>query len=300
MGKKHYGQNDGVVIIMHGGAGPQDPSREGIDKANKSLLSISRKAYKSLMDGVKADIVITECIKSLEKDPQFNAGLGSALQADGLARLSASLMDGRKQSFSGVISASYISHPSLLTLELQKRNARVISPPGVELLARELGMPVGTNLTEKRSKRWLKSMEKINYPSSYDDCDTVGCVIRDIDGNLFAASSTGGRGHEYPGRVGDTPTIAGNYASKYCAVVATGKGEQITDDGLSIRIETRVRDGMSLEEASEMCFSEAKKRKRRYGWIGVDGDGSWTVSHLTSFMPYVVFANNKCISKFQE
>lgn len=299
MGNQHFGFSDGIVILLHGGAGPQDPSAEGIGKANKSLLSIAKKAYKKLQGGEKTSVVITECIKSLESDHQFNAGIGSALQSDGLARLSASLMDGKKQSFSGVISASYISHPSLLALELQNRTARVISPPGVEILARELNIPISTNITERRSKRWLKSMEKENYPSTYDDCDTVGCIIKDLSGNLFAASSTGGRGHEYPGRVGDTPTVAGNYASKFCSIVATGKGEQITDDGVAVRFETRVRDGMSIEDASRKIYAEAERKKRRYGWLSLDKKGYWSVAHLTKYMPFVVFADNKCVLKFE-
>jgi isoaspartyl peptidase/L-asparaginase-like protein (Ntn-hydrolase superfamily) len=32
--------------------------------------------------------VASDCIKQMENDPQFNAGIGSVLQSDGLPRLS--------------------------------------------------------------------------------------------------------------------------------------------------------------------------------------------------------------------
>ena len=66
------------------------------------------------------------------------------------------LWDGNRQSFSGVISAMYIPNPSILALQLQKRRAKVLTNPGTELLARELKLPIHTNLTEKRSKNWLQ------------------------------------------------------------------------------------------------------------------------------------------------
>ena len=187
---------------------------------------------------------------------------------------------------------------SILIEKLQKRRAKVLTSPGTELLARELSLPVHSNLTEKRSKRWLKQMDKANYPSSYFDSDTVGCVIRDLKGRLTAASSTGGIGHEYPGRVGDTGTVSGNYASRFAAVAVTGKGEQITDDAVAARIETRIRDGMSLEEASNKTYQEALTKKRRYGWIAVSNKGEWGVTRTTNLLPYVVFNEKGLVDEF--
>ncbi len=298
MGRK-FGYSSGVIIVLHGGAGPQDPSAAGIAKANSSLVKIANKLKKRLLAGIDGLEVAADCIKQMENDPQFNAGIGSVLQSDGLPRLSASIMDGSRQSFSGVISAMYIPNPSILALQLQKRRAKVLTSPGTELLARELKLPIHTNLTEKRSKRWLQELDKKHYPASYENCDTVGCVIRDQFGKLYAASSTGGRGHEYPGRVGDNATVAGNYASKFAAITATGKGEQIVDDGVALRIETRVRDGQTLQAASDLAFKEAIKRKRHYGWIAVDKHGNWAVFHTTKYMPYVVCGENRILDAFQ-
>ncbi len=296
---QQYGTEKELVVMLHGGAGPQDPSAEGIARAVKALRKIGHQARKALLENEDVIEVATSCLMKLESDPQFNAGYGSALQNDGIARLSASLMDGRKQVFSGVIAASYLKHPSLLSKSLQKRHAKVLSPPGTELLARELGIPVQSNITERRSKKWLKSLDEASYPSDFSDVsDTVGCVIRDLRGHIVAASSTGGRGNEYPGRVSDTATVAGNYASKYAGIAVTGHGEQITDDAVAARLETRVRDGMALEEANSKTYLEALKRKRRYGWIALNKTG-WAIAHTTKFMPYVVLNQKGIVAEFK-
>jgi L-asparaginase len=81
--------------------------------------------------------------------------------------------------------------------------------------------------------------------------------------------------------------VAGTYASRFAAVAATGIGEEIIDDALAARLESRVRDGAPLAVASDRCFREAVRRKRAYGWLGVDRR-AWCVAHTTRAMPYVV------------
>lgn len=294
--KEKYGSGKEFVILLHGGAGPQDPTKEGLSRATEALKKIGRRARKELAAGTPTIQVVTLCLQLLEQDPQFNAGVGSALQSDGIARLSASLMDGKRQRFSGVVSASYISNPSLIAESLQKRKARVLTSPGVELLAREMGLPVQANLTEKRSKRWLNTLNRENYRPIEESMDTVGCLICDDSGHLIAGSSTGGRGFEYPGRVSDTSTVAGNYASKHAAVAVTGKGEEIVDDAVAARIETRVRDGMSLKEASHQALLEANKLKRSYGWISVDKKRNWGIAHTTPYLPFAIIDKSSITS----
>lgn len=280
------GLENNLLIVLHGGCGPQDPKNNSVKKATSSLNKITKKAI--AMYKQKADLteIATACIQEMEKDTKFNAGIGSALQSDGMARLSAALMNGAEQRFSGVICAHYIHHPSLLVKELQNRTARVLTNPGTELLARELNLPVESYLTKKRSEKWLESLHQ-NYFDIYAN-DTVGCIIKDSNNNLIAASSTGGRGFEYPGRVSDSATVAGTYASKHAAIAVTGHGEQITDDAVAARIETRVRDGMTLHKACEKSLLEANERDRKYGWIALDSTGAWSICRTTEFMPFTV------------
>ena len=154
-----------------------------------------------------------------------------------------------------------------------------------------------SNLTENRSKRWLNKMEQNDFPTSVGfECDTVGCVIIDSKGRLASGSSTGGVGNEYPGRVSDSGTVAGNYASKFAAITVTGKGEQITNDAVASKTETRIRDGMSLKDAFNKTFNEAKQRRHFYGYIGIDSKGNYGVAHTTNAMPFVVFNENGLIA----
>ena len=282
--RESHGKCAGAMVLLHGGAGGWDPkSPEAMLRATTALREIARTGVERLRQGADALDVVTECLQAMETDEQFNAGKGATLQADGVPRLTAALMDGARQSFSGVISATYANHPSLLARHLQAWDTRVLTQPGTELLARELGLKVESALTPARVKRWT---ERALQGGAF--CDTVGCLVRTPDRRLVAGTSTGGRGYEYPGRVSDSATVAGTYCSALAGVSATGTGEQIVDDAVAARLETRRRDGQSLAEASHRCLAEALERKRAYGWIAHDRDGHWAVAHTTPSMSFVV------------
>ncbi len=278
--------SEGPLIVLHGGAGPQDPDEQGLRQAVDSLRAIAASGMKKLLSGSSLIEVATHCLVLLEDDPQFNAGFGSALQADGLARVSASLMESKLGRFSGIVSGTYIKNPSLLLGPLQQRSSRVLTSPGVELLARELGLPRDTNITPKRLSRWLARLGDQRNTELDDTCDTVGVLIRNADNEFCAASSTGGRGFEFPGRVSDTPTCAANYASRFAACCATGVGEQIVDDALAARLETRIRDGLSLYASCQKTYDEAITNSRQYGLIACD-KSFWAAWHTTPSMAFV-------------
>ena len=286
--KKHFNKSNVPLIIIHGGASPIDPKGDALVDALASIENMASECMSDLKSGKSAIKVVVKCLEMLENDEKFNAGVGSALQSDGIPRLTSSIMDGHKQNLSGVVSVPYVTNPSKLAEKLQKRNAKVLASPGAELLAREMKLPVASNLTEERSKRWLNNLHKENYPSTAEH-DTVGCVVIDKKGRLASGSSTGGIGNEMPGRVSDSGTIAGNYASKFAAITVTGIGEQITNDAVASKTETRIRDGMSLKDAFNKTFNEAKQRRHFYGYIGIDSKGNYGVAHTTNAMPFVVF-----------
>lgn len=278
-----YGQCHGTTVLLHGGAGGQDPkSPDSVTKATAALKKYGQEAVSALVSGTDPFDVLIAALRRMEDDPQFNAGLGSALQADGQTRLTAAVMDGSRQSFSGVISCSYIGNPSLLARHLQTHHSRVLTSPGAEMLARELHLPVANNLTADRIAKWTER-------ATDAFCDTVGCVIRTRDRRILVGTSTGGRGNEYPGRVSDSATVAGTYASEFAGISATGVGEEIVDDAVAARIETRRRDGLTLEEACNRAFREASARGRLYGWIAADCDGNYGLAYTTQAMSYVVF-----------
>jgi len=292
-----FGQEKLPLIIIHGGASPIDPKGNALKSAISSIENMASLCMNQLRSGKSAIKVVVQCLEMLENDEQFNAGIGSALQSDGIPRLTSSIMDGNKQNLSGVISVPYVSNPSKLAEKLQNRNAKVLASPGAELLAREMKLPVASNLTENRSKKWLHNLHKEDYPAAVEH-DTVGCVVIDSKGRLASGSSTGGVGNEYPGRVSDSGTIAGNYASKFAAITVTGIGEQITNDAVASKTETRIRDGMNLADAFTKTFKEARKRNHLYGYIGIDSKCNYGVAYTTNAMPYVIYGANGTIEKY--
>ncbi len=273
----------GGVVILHGGAGPQDPSSAGIRQATEALRAICLGAIASPREHADPCSIVTTCLTRMEDHDLFNAGKGAALQADGQARVTAAYMDGSSRRFSGIISAPYIQNPSQLAAALQDRSSRVLTVPGAELWARACRAPVADLVTPARRGRWLQQAE-----ASLQAWDTVGCVVHMADGRLAAGTSTGGRGFEYPGRVSDSGTVAGNYASEVAAISCTGIGEEIVDDGLAVRLETLCSTGMELETAGRQCFAAAQARQRAYGWIAVDATGGWLIAHTTPAMTFVV------------
>jgi L-asparaginase len=110
---------------------------------------------------------------------------------------------------------------------------------------------------------------------------TVGAVAANADGELWACTSTGGRGHEFVGRVSDSPTPAGNYACPKVAISATGFGEQILDLNVCGRIATRILDGATLEEALARTFDEVAAAGGLLGVIAITADGAAGYAHTT-------------------
>jgi L-asparaginase len=274
--------SSGGIVLLHGGAGAQDPRGAAHKNASRVIEGIAARGAKALADGASGLDVVRQCLFELEADPCFNAGRGAALQSDGQARLTAAVMSGPDQVFSGVMGLEGAIHPSLLALMLQGKSTRVVCPPGTAELARRAGLKHESPVTPERLARW----EQAKKEGRPHDFDTVGCVVVTAKGELFAGTSTGGRGFEAPGRVSDAATVAGTYASAHAAVSATGIGEEIVDDGLALRIESRVRDGMALENASSKCFDEATSRERSYGWIAASSDGAWNFSWTTEAMTF--------------
>ncbi len=277
-----FGKCSQPALLIHGGAGPMDPSASGIQNATQILRNI---ATKVLIDSKKDNLLhyIVEALTEMENHPDFNAGLGSALQQDAAIRTTAAIMRGSSRSFSGVIGLTHVKNPSILAAHLQTADARVLTHPGCEFLARELQLPFDSLLTSKRVEQWQK---RLSCETPRNDCDTVGAIYWDGKRELIAGTSTGGKGLEYPGRVSDSGTVAGNYSNEYCATVATGIGEEIVDDALCAKIVTRVSDGMSLADACQRTYQEGQRYNRSYGWLSVTADGEWCVAHTSPAMSY--------------
>ncbi|KAF5199535.1 Isoaspartyl peptidase/L-asparaginase [Thalictrum thalictroides] len=299
----------GWAIALHGGAGDIPLSlplerREPREAALRYCLEIgvsALKANRSPLDVV--ELVVCE----LENNPHFNAGRGSVLTNKGTVEMEACIMDGNTKNCGAVSGVSTVANAiSLARLVMEKTPHIYLAFDGAEAFAREQGVKmVDENhfITPENIERLKQAKEanrvQIDYtqPIQKDSPDetvlangdsqlgTVGCVAVDSEGNLAAATSTGGLVNKMVGRIGDTPIIgSGTYANNLCAVSATGKGEAI------IRA-TAARDvaalmeykGLSLEEAAAYVVEKCVP-KGNVGIIAVSATGEVTMPFNTTGM----------------
>lgn len=146
--------------------------------------------------------------------------------------------------------------------------------------AREASIPVPEDLTPLAAEDEGVDGEGA-LPSPLERYGTVGALSVSADGALWACTSTGGRGHETPGRISDSGMTAGNYACPRVAVSATGFGEQIIDVNVGGRIAARVLDGASLEAALRRTFAEVAQLGGLLGVIALTDDGQVGYAHTT-------------------
>ncbi len=267
-------------LIIHGGAGNSLAGKGTLVEVRKSLYSILEEVYPLLQQGGTAKEAVVKGCQLLEDEPRFNAGTGSVLQSDGQIRMSAGLMDGSTQSFSGVINISRVKNPIDMALALQTAEDRILSDYGCAELVRELQVPIYNPMTDKRLKEWMEERKDnfqrkmANVLAEEPGSGTIGVVALDSQGNIAAATSTGGKGFEKIGRVSDSPMPAGNYANEYAGMSCTGIGEDIIDECFAARVVVRVTDGLSLQEALSRSFKEATERKRDFAAIAIDAKGT--------------------------
>ena len=271
-----------MKIIIHGGFfSESDQSHEVKVAKQNSLKAIAAKAFDYLQSHTAEETAVY-AVSLLEDDTLYNAGTGSQIQSDGKIRMSASLMNGENQKFSGVINIENVKNPIQIARVLMKENDRVLGGAGAKIYATANGFEDYSTEIPQRRKEYE---EKVKNGGK----GTVGCVALDRDGHLAAATSTGGKGFEIVGRISDSATVAGNYANRYCAVSCTGVGEDIVSNATAAKIVTRVTDGMNLEEAFEKTFAELKEIDGFAGAIAIDRNGNFFHRDSHSTMVFASF-----------
>ena len=269
-----------MKLLIHGGFFSEFSQSTETKLAKQSAMErIAKSSYEYLKTHSALETVVF-AVEQLENDPLFNAGIGSQIQSDGVIRMSASLMDGNSKKFSGVINVQQVKNPIRIAEHLLGVDDRVLGGEGANGYAAKNGFETfSTEIPERRAEYEAKRASL--------GTGTVGCVAMDGNGKLAAATSTGGKGFEIPGRISDSATVAGNYANADCAVSCTGVGEDIVSGAVASKIVTRVSDGFSIEKAFNKTFDELKEFDGFAGAIGLDKNGNiyWQESH-----PKIVFA----------
>ncbi len=280
-----------MKLIIHGGFfSESSQSLETKIAKQNALKRVLTNSYEYLKTHTALETVV-HAVEQLEDDELFNAGIGSQIQSDGKIRMSASLMDGKRIKFSGVINIENVKNPIRVAEKLFNTEDRVLGGEGATVYARLNKFDFFNPEIPQRRKEYEA---KIGSKS----LGTVGCVAFDTNGNIAAATSTGGKGFEVPGRISDSATTAGNYATEFCGVSCTGIGEDIVSGSVATKIVTRVSDGFTIEKAFEKTFAELKVIDGFCGAIAIDNKGN--IYHLDSH-PSMVYGSfdGKTIEVFQ-
>ena len=254
-------------IIIHGGCGAREEPNTPFEAYHDNLLPIIKAAHEFLEKSNNAIETALFTANLLEDNPIFNAGTGSRVQQDGQIRMSASYMDSIKNKFSGVINIQNVRYPSTVAYELHKQHHSILSGEHASKHAYETLKIMPYNpMTEKRWQEYLELKSGLT--------GTIGVVVLDDNGVICAITSTGGAGSEVPGRVGDSPTVAGNFASSVMGVSCTGIGEEIVNKAVATKVHTRVKDGMTLEGAVSRSINESDLDGDYVGLIAIDAAGN--------------------------
>ena len=260
-----------VAIAIHAGAGTierEDLSAERETEIRAKLEQAARAGHEILHNGGSGLDAVTRAVTILEDAPFFNAGRGAVFNADGKNELDASIMDGKTLNAGAVAGVHNVRNPVLLARKVMTESVHVmLIGEGAEAFAREQGIAFEDDAWFHTDYRWeqlqkarAKAKETADSAGAPDTwLSTVGAVALDKDGNLAAATSTGGMTNKRWGRVGDVPVIgAGTYAdNESCAVSATGHGEYFIRATVARDICARVQyTGASLQQAADQVVMQ--------------------------------------------
>lgn len=281
-----------AVLAIHGGAGPapDDPGAGSRWPRQASGLAAALRAGVAVLSagGPAVDAVVA-AVAVLEDDEQWNAGRGSALTAAGTVEMDAAVADGTSRLFGGVAAVTGVRHPVLAARAVMDDGRHVLlAGSGGEAFAREIGLSLESDhwfVTDRR-RRDLARRIADGRPAPPGG-STVGAVARDVDGHLAAATSTGGRTGQLPGRIGDSPVPgAGTWADDAtCAVSATGIGEAFLRAAFGHEVDARLRlGGADLEAACRAALEAVGAAGGEGGCIAVTAAGPPVLVFTTALM----------------
>ncbi len=264
-------ENTKAKLIIHGGAGRLEGKVATTQQYQFGLNLALEPAYQVLIEeGARAGVL--KAIEILESDPIFNAGTGSKLQSDGRVRMSAALMDSKDGIFSGVINIQDVEHPIDVANKLSSEPHHLLSGYEATEYARRMGFSFHDPITMSRFIEYRKALKK------KEKYGTVGAVALDRGGIICAGTSTGGVGHETPGRVGDSASVAGTFADCAGGVSCTGKGEHILNQGVAAQVVARLGGQIPLRGILNDVMKEGSSRKHEFGLIALDRNGHFGVN----------------------
>jgi beta-aspartyl-peptidase (threonine type) len=284
------------TLVIHGGAGTilkEDLTPE-LESAYRQGLNDALTVGFAVLDGggsavnaVKAAIVV------LEDNILFNAGKGSVFTKKGVQEMDAAIMDGSTLKAGAIAGVRNIRNPIELATEVMLHSNHVfLSGKGANDFAIKQGIKLEPDeyfFSQFRYDQWKAIRDSDAYSLDHTNkmieeairdkkFGTVGAAACDKNGNIAAATSTGGMTNKKYGRIGDSPIIgAGTYANnKTCAISCTGHGEPFICSVAAYDVSCLMEyKGLSLQEAMEtVVLNKLPAIKGEGGMIGVDAKGN--------------------------
>jgi len=281
------------ALAIHGGAGtrPRRLPAEDVRAIGDALKSALDAGIQVLKAGGRALDAVQGAVRVMEASGVLNAGRGSVLNHEGFAELDAALMDGRGRRAGAVAAIRHIAHPIDLARAILEHGRHVLlAGEGAKQFAVEHGFALERDEYFVTPRR-LAELERVRAargsasgqgsgsgPDSipWHPAGTVGAVALDAQGELAAATSTGGLTDKHAGRVGDSPIIgAGTFAENgVCAVSGTGAGEYFMRFTAASEVAARLKlQGLNLEDAGREVIAMMKAAGGEGGLIAVDARG---------------------------
>lgn len=271
------------ILLVHGGCGNTPPSRRALAALREALDA----GHGVMERGGSAVDAVEAVVVALETSGEFNAGPGSKLQLDGIARMDASIMDGRTLAAGSVASVEGIRNPIRAARLVMDTTPHVLLVgPWAHRLARHHGIPEWIGPRPGRRIPWRTLYAQAAALQTFET-GTVGAVARDAAGHVAAATSTGGISRMLPGRVGDSPLIgAGTYADDDAGAISmTGHGEAIIRGGLARLIANDLAHGSTPRSAGRRALTWMRRRiGGEAGAIVIAGGGAFALLHTTRYM----------------
>ncbi len=254
--------------------------------------------WRVLERGGPALDAVEEAVVVMEDDDTFDAGRGSFLNREGKVQLDALIMDGATLRAGGVGCVERLRNPVRAARKILSESPHVyFVAEGAERFAAEHGIPLCQNedLVVPREVERLRQYQReeaghgneLFAPTIFHD--TVGAVALDREGNIAAATSTGGTLNKAPGRLGDSSLIGcGCYADNLSAAASTtGWGEPIMKLVLAKWTADRVSAGNLPEWAAQEAMNYLKQRLNGHGGIIVlNAQGQIGIAHNTPRMAW--------------
>ncbi len=277
-------------IAIHGGAGTilkSTMTPELQAQYEDALKCAVETGFRALENGGSALDAVEAAVTVLEDFPLFNAGKGSVFNNKGSHEMDAAIMSGSDLNAGTVCGIKSVANPIQVARKVMEESGHVmLMGDGALEFAKSQGFEVKNEdyfFTQQRYNQWQEAMAENKVQLDHTEKSdkkfgTVGAVALDKNGNLAAATSTGGLTNKKFGRIGDSPVVgAGTYANNdTCAISCTGVGELFIRKVVGHNISCRMAFlGETLQKACDvLVHDELVKIGGEGGLVAIDKNGN--------------------------